>query len=140
MIYVVNGNQVKVGRILNLTKLILKTADCSCQNMWHSKIYSSERVKIQSYKKTRLKLDFQSPMYIMLVESHPAVVLASRQCVQFFSALGQSGLIAVTLLLQGLKIRLQLHALTQQPRQHCVKLCLMLMYTLLQLNNTYFLQ
>lgn len=46
-----------------------------------------------------------------MAESHPAFVLARRQYVQFFSASGQSGLITVTLLLQGLKIRLQLHVL-----------------------------
>lgn len=44
----------------------------------------------------------------MMFESHPAAFLARPQYVQLFSALGQSGLIAVTLLLQGLKIRLQL--------------------------------
>lgn len=60
-------------------------------------------------------------MYVVVMtvlDSHSGAVVSCGQFVYFFFALAQTGLIAVTLLLQGFELHVQLHALPWQPWNH----------------------
>lgn len=66
-------------------------------------------------KNTRIKGLIFRCMLLTGLDSHSGAVLSCGQFVYFFFALAQTGLIAVTLLLQGFQLHVQLHALPWQP-------------------------